>query len=125
MRIRVAVSLIALLVLVGCASDSGPSDAVYSYFEALTEADEARVVELSCADYEANATTRVATFASLDARLSDDAACTSGEVTGDSARVTCQDSIVITYGLEDQEVQLATYSAVQEGGTWRMCGEIE
>ena len=116
--------IILLFVLTGCASDA-PEDAVTGYFEALVAGDETVARSLSCAEWESIAATRITTFASLDARLEGMSCTAAGEATEGGTRVTCEGNIVATYGTEDTELPLGTYRVVQEGGSWRMCGETE
>lgn len=118
-----AVFVMLALVLAACASD-GPEQAVQGYFEALVEGDEATARALSCAEWESVAATRVSSFEALDARL-DGVTCTADGEGDGFTRVTCTGQIVITYGTENQEIPLASYRAVREGGEWRMCGEAE
>ncbi len=119
----VAVMLVGLAVLVAACASAAPEDAVTGYFEALVAGDETSARSLTCAEWEAVAAERVASFVNLDARLEGMACTAEGDATEGGTRVTCAGDIVITYGTEDQSLPLSTYRVVQEGGEWRMCGE--
>ncbi|MEL6272689.1 MAG: hypothetical protein AAFV33_05960 [Chloroflexota bacterium] len=114
----------AVFVLAACASDA-PEGAVTGYFEALVSGDETTARNLSCAEWESVAQTRITQFASLDARLEGASCSAAGTLDDGGTRVTCEGDIVITYGTEDQSLPLGNYKVVQEGGSWRMCGETE
>ncbi|MBA4375951.1 MAG: hypothetical protein C0401_07245 [Anaerolinea sp.] len=112
-----------LLAACGKSSASDPAKAVEDYWQALVAKDSARLSSLSCAAYESTALTTLESFQSVDVALND-LACTAAP-SGDSSAVTCAGNIVASYGSEDLVIDLSerTYSAVKEGGDWRMCGE--
>jgi hypothetical protein len=106
----------------GGAADGAPK-AIESYLQALVAEDQAKVVSLSCAEWEESARLEVDSFQGVKAAL-EGAVCTETGTEDGAALVTCQGKIVATYNNENQELPLntRTYQAVQEGGEWRMCG---
>lgn len=117
--------VLAGVLLSACAKTSAgdPAAAVQAYWQALVDKDSAKLSSLSCADFEQEALNTLDSFGAVTATLSD-LACTTGEVSGDSATVTCSGTITASYGTENLTLDLAdhSYSAVKEGGDWRMCG---
>ena len=111
-----------LLLAAACAQESDPSAAVTGYMQAWVAGDEAKLVSLSCAEWEPQARIQSQSFAAAEATLEDLSCQRSGE-DGDAALVTCAGKIVMDYNGEIREWELETYRAVQEGGDWRFCGE--
>ncbi len=117
-------ALVSLLTLVACAgSSTAPADAVAGYWQAMVAKDSARLSNLSCAAYEAQALITLESFGAFEPELSD-LACEVVEVDGDNASVKCAGKIEVSYGTEILTIDLAehNYAAVKEGGDWRMCG---
>ncbi len=114
---------IVLLALAACGKQDAPGQAVEAYYQALVDKDANRLVNLSCAEWEEQATLEVDSFEAVSAELKDASCQTSGE-DGDAKLVTCTGVIVATYNDEQQELSLDrhTYRVVSEGGEWRMCG---
>jgi len=134
------IAFLSLWLLPGCASsNNGPAAAaaVQSYWQAMVDRDLNKVVELSCADWEAQARTEFNSFSAVKLKL-DNVACVAVErqppasgqpasdrdAAGQAIQVTCSGSIIANYGAEDLTIDIAnrTYQAVNEGGDWRMCG---
>jgi hypothetical protein len=126
-RFVFALGLLAPLLLSACASASpaqAAAAAVQSYWQAMVDRDLNKVVELSCASWEAQARTEFNSFSAVKLKL-DHVACTvAGNATGQSVQVTCTGSIIANYGAEDLTIDIANraYRAANEGGQWRMCG---
>lgn len=119
-KLCLAALLLCLVALAGCAQSS-PESAVTAYFEALVAGEEAKLTELSCASWEAQAATQADSFRAMNPTLRD-MRCTAGEASGGFTPVTCQGAIVTNYNGETTEWPLETYRAVQEDGAWRFCG---
>lgn len=113
----------ALLGACAGGAAAGAPQAIEAYLQALVAEDQAKVVSLSCAEWEESARLEVDSFQGVKAAL-EGAVCAETGTDGDTALVTCQGKIVATYNNENQELPLntRTYQAVQEGGEWRMCG---
>jgi hypothetical protein len=112
-----------ILALAACSQQDAPAQAIEAYLQALVDKDADRLVTLSCADWEEQATMEVDSFEAVSATLKDANCQTSGQE-GDATLVTCTGSIVATYNDEQQELGLdrQVYRVVSEGGEWRMCG---
>jgi len=122
--IFLTLSLISLLALTACASESSaPADAVAAYWQAMVAKDSAQLSSLSCAAYEAQALITMESFGAFEPVLSD-LACEVTSTDGDSANVKCSGKIKVSYGAEILTIDLAknNYAALKEGGDWRMCG---
>jgi hypothetical protein len=81
------------------------------------------MISLSCADWEAKARIEATSFKSMDAKL-DGVTCTAGTADGSNSTVTCTGRILTSYNGASREWRLdeRPFSAVLEGGEWRMCG---
>lgn len=110
----------ALLAACSSASDSGdPAKVVADYLNAKVASDEAAMRPLLCSAMETDLAREASSFAGLGARL-ENMTCTRD---GQSNTVTCTGAIVATYGTEESEFPLVTYSVMQEDGAWKWCGE--
>lgn len=120
-----ATILLATLILSACASGNGGGavGAVEDYLDALVAKDEARLLTLSCGEWEDDALLELDSFQAVTARL-EGVSCEQTGTEGDTALVRCNGNIVATYNEEDQELDLSvrTYQVVQEGGDWLVCG---
>lgn len=115
--------LLALLFLAGCTASAGPADAMAAYWQALIAKDGAQISSLSCAAFEEEAMVTLESFNSVEIKLKD-LACAVNSESGDTASVTCNGSIIASYGAEDLVIDLSqrSYSVKKEGGDWRVCG---
>lgn len=115
--------LLALLFLAGCTASAGPADAMAAYWQALIAKDGAQISSLSCATFEEEAMVTLESFNSVEIKLKD-LACAVNSESGDTASVTCNGSIIASYGAEDLVIDLSqrSYSVKKEGGDWRVCG---
>ena len=113
--------LLGCLLLAACTSsgDSDPAQTVEQYLQAKVASDEEAMRPLLCSAMEADLTREASSFAGLGARL-ENMTCTRD---GESNTVTCTGAIVATYGTEESEFPLESYSVVQEDGAWKWCGE--
>ncbi len=98
--------------------------AVQSYWQAMVDRDLNKVVELSCADWEAQARTEFNSFSAVKLKLENVACQAPADASGQSIKVTCTGAIIANYGAEDLTIDIANraYNTVNEGGEWRMCG---
>jgi len=120
--------LVALLIVGGlltaCASAKHPAAvAVEDYLKALVDKDEARLVSLTCPDFESDALLQLDSFSLVKTKL--DGLDCQAQAQDDTAQVTCQGRILATYGTEDQQFDLSekTFLVVNQGGDWLVCGE--
>jgi len=120
--------LAALLIVGGlltaCASAKHPAAvAVEDYLQALVDKDEARLVSLTCPDFESDALLQLDSFSLVKTKL--DGLDCQAQAQDDTAQVTCQGRILATYGTEDQQFDLSekTFLVVNQGGDWLVCGE--
>lgn len=124
MRRLTPLIIVTALLLTGCAEKSSAPDAIASYLRAQVAGDTRKLVELSCAAWEAEATTAAAAFQSVNARI-EGLSCQQTGKDGEFSLVTCTGTLVIQYRGEDprqQSLPELTYRAYQEDGTWKMCG---
>lgn len=118
--------LIAFL-LAACGSTGETSDAagqvVVDYYEALTGGDVNLMRSLSCAAFEEKAQLEFDAFAGVETRLNN-LQCQSSGTEGEFTLVNCSGGILATYGNEDTEFDLSsfTFRTLEEAGEWRMCG---
>ena len=118
------------LLLVGslfaaCASAKPPAAlAVEDYLQALVDKDEARLVSLTCPDFEDDALLQLDSFSLVKTKL-EGLDCQAQAQDDDTAQVTCQGQILATYGTEDQQFDLSekAFQVVNQGGDWLVCGE--
>jgi hypothetical protein len=116
--------VIFALLLAACGGEpDAASAAIEDYLDALADKDAARLTALSCADWEAEATRELDSFAAVTPQL-EDVSCRTADTEGDVTLVECTGSIRVTYSDEDKvfELESRRYRAVFEGGEWRMCG---
>lgn len=112
------------LIFSACGSQKAPAaSAVESYLNALISKDATRVSNLSCKNWQEQASLELESFQAVTAQLKD-LNCTAGNSDGAFTLVTCQGKIVASYNGENQEIDLVgrVYQVGQEGGEWRVCG---
>ena len=108
----------------GCsANQDKAAQAVEAYFQALQGKDEAALVSHTCSSWEADARTEFNSFSAVKITL-EDFSCQQTDQSGDFTLVSCQGSLVASYGAEDLVLDFSerVYKVIQEGGDWRMCG---
>lgn len=117
--------LIMIAMIAGaCAGDANqPAEAVEAYLQALVSKDANKLVNASCAAWEADARQEMDSFLAVKVDLQD-AHCQELSREGYSSLVACSGKIIANYGAEVLEINLAdrNYQVVLEGGQWRMCG---
>jgi len=148
-RLLMVTLLSVILLLAGCNGDGGDSDsddasdnitateevtnndgaaeAVINYLEAKVAGDEEGVASWICSEMEASIQAESLSFASVEASLSEDAACiveSIGDTVDGFTLVSCVGQIEAVYqGGEDRNFELTSYRTIEEDGEWRWCGE--
>jgi len=121
----IAASLLLAGLLYACSPSKHPAAAaVEAYLRALVDKDEARLVGLTCKDFEADALLEFDSFSLVKTRL-EGLKCQAQDTGESSAKVTCQGQIIATYGAEDQQFDLGKriYQVQKEGSDWLVCGQ--
>jgi hypothetical protein len=119
---RFILVLVVVIILTGCAAADDPGRTAEAYFQALVDDDTARLADLTCTAFEAQAQANASSFRGTGARLVDlQCQLTTTETT--YSIVTCRGKIVIAYQGEDREFPLGQVQMIQQEGSWRMCGE--
>ena len=123
-KVVLAFQLLFIIIAAGCRNIETSSAAVAAenYLYALAEKDKARVVALSCKEWEESATLEVDALLSVEAKVVD----LSCEVTAenvDDSQVICSGSLDLTYNDEIRTIDLSrrTYFLRKEDGQWRVC----
>lgn len=118
-------SLLTCLLLASCAGLAGtPEESVESYLRAVVSVDEIEAINSSCAAWEQQAGLESAAYQGVEAQL-ENLDCSVLVQDGESAAVSCTGQIRYSYaGGEYQIDELGgrVFSAVVEGGEWKMCG---
>jgi len=122
MKKFVVLLLLILLLAAACSSSSGsdPAQTVEKYMQAKADADADTISQLLCSEMENVFERESRTFESVSGVHIEGMSC---QQVGDSQVVSCQGTIVATYGTEDTEFPLASYRVVEEDGEWKWCGE--
>jgi hypothetical protein len=128
MRLRyITVCLFIVIMLTSLSACAGagdvPAQVVERYHQALVEKDQERLLNSSCADWEAMALMELDSFMSVETELVE-FACQTTSSDEKNATVTCEGAISATYDGEAREfpLDIQTFLVVQEGGEWRLCG---
>ena len=81
------------------------------------------MINLSCADWEADARKEFSSLQGVKARL-DGLSCAVDSTAGETALVACAGNIVANYNGEDRPLALdkRKFKLVADGGQWLMCG---
>ena len=105
------------------ASSNGAAEAVEGYVNAIVSNDEAKLISLSCADWESDALIELDSFQLVNITL-DGFACQQTGTDGEITLVDCQGKMLLSYNNEAQELDLSTrtYQVVEQGGDWLVCG---
>ena len=117
----------ALLAFVGalsaCQKSDDPVATVQAYLQARVQSDATQMVNLSCADWEAQARIEAASFKSMNAKL-EGVTCQVNSSDANNALVSCQGKIVTAYNGETRDWPPANglFKLVHQQGEWRMCG---
>ena len=112
-------------VLAACSTGKHPAAlSVEAFLKALVDKDEAGMVALTCSEFETDALLEYDAFSLVKTRL-EGLDCQTSSEQDNRASVTCQGTIIATYGSEDQDFELSdrVYSMVKQSGDWLVCGE--
>lgn len=127
-RVSVWLSLATLMFglvlgLSACQKSDDAAQIVQTYLQARVQSDETQMINLSCADWEAQARVEAASFKSMNAKL-DGVTCQVSSNDNSTAIVACQGKIVTAYNGETRDWPLADrqFKLVNQQGEWRMCG---
>lgn len=111
-----------LLLVAACSNVAGdPADTVERYLQAKIEGNADLIGELLCSEMEADLQREAVSFSGVTDPRIEGLACTAG----DNNIVSCDGTILATYGTSEEEIPLSSYRVVQEDGEWRWCGEGE
>lgn len=122
MKKIVVILLLITVLIVACSSstESNPAATVERYLQAKADADADTISQLLCSEMENVLERESRTFESVSGVHIEGLSC---QQVGDNQVVTCQGTIIATYGTEDTEFPLASYRVVEEDGEWKWCGE--
>jgi hypothetical protein len=120
---RIGILAIILFSLAGCSSSEGASAAIENYLKALEAKDDVAAVNASCLAWEQGAFAEASSFEAVEVTLEGLACRDAGSLDG-STLVRCEGTFVANYGGEIQniDVSLRNFRAVDEDGVWKMCG---
>lgn len=120
MKKFIVVLMLVMLLAAACSSSSDPAQTVEKYMQAKADADADTIRQLLCSEMEYVFERESRTFESVTGVHIEGMSC---QQVGESQVVSCQGTIVATYGTEDTEFPLASYRVVEEDGEWKWCGE--
>ncbi len=105
----------------GVAGD--PARIIEDYLKARVEANTDAMINLSCADWEADARKESNSLRGVKSRL-EEMRCAVDSATDETALVVCTGSIVANYNGEDRPLPLdkRKFKLTADGGQWLMCG---
>jgi hypothetical protein len=126
MAYKIPLSIFLLTyILVSCSGTAGaPEQSIEDYLKAVVSVDEIEAINNSCAAWEQQAVLESAAYQGVETQL-ENLDCSVLVQEGESAAVSCTGQIRYSYaGGEDQLDELGgrVFSAVVEGGEWKMCG---
>ena len=113
-----------ILLLTACSSNqNGAAQAVEAYIQALSNKDQAKLSNLSCSDWEADAMLEMDSLTAVGSKV-ENLACQQTGQEGSDTYISCTGVMALDYNGEAQQIDLSsrTYIARQEDGEWRMCG---
>lgn len=126
--ITIVFSALCALALIACSNSNAAgagsaSQTVQDYLQARVEGNLDKMINLSCADWEAQARVEATSFKSMKASL-DGVTCKDTGTSGDYTLVSCTGKIVTSYNGESREWSVSDhpYRVAKDGGDWRMCG---
>ena len=119
-RLLILLMLLPLFTIACSSSGSDPAQTVEAYMQAKADADADTIGQLLCSEMEAVLERESRTFESVSGVHIEGMSC---QQVGDSQVVTCEGTIIATYGTEETEFPLASYRVVEEDGEWKWCGE--
>jgi len=123
-RLSFTAALFALAFgLSACQKSDARVQTVQDYLQARVQSDETQMVNLSCADWEAQARIEATSFKSMNAKL-EGVTCQVTSSDANNALVSCQGKIVTAYNGDTRDWPPAPgqFKLVLQQGEWRMCG---
>lgn len=122
-RLILSVCWLALALAACSSNDNSAVEAVQSYLQAIVDQDSDRLINRSCAAWEASARTEMDSLTATSATLEEVLCEETGEQDGDTL-VSCTGKILFDYNGEIQELDLSgrSYAVREERGEWRVCG---
>ena len=110
--------------LTACTPAQTPASmTVENYLQALSDKDEQAMVAMICPEFEFDALLEFDALAQVETELKD-VSCQQVDTDENGARVTCSGAITSTYGSElfDYELSGRTYTVIEDGTQWLVCG---
>ncbi len=123
MKKNIVVILLAFC-LTACAPTQTPaSQAVEDYLQILSDKNEQGLLSRICPEYEVDALIEFDALAQVETELKD-VSCQQVSADVGTATVTCSGSIISNYGSElfNYDLSGRTYSVIENGETWLVCG---
>jgi hypothetical protein len=124
-------AMLVILILAGCGGSgqtqqeghSPAAQAVESYLQALAGKDENAFSQWLCPDWEMDAFLEYDAYSGMETKL-DQVSCNQTGSQDGTALVNCQGKILLSYGTEQQQVDLSprTYRLIAQNGSWQVCG---
>ena len=115
--------IVALLLFSACnLASQNPSIVVQNYLDALVKKDPAKLISLSCKNWETEAQKELDSFMNVGASL-EGLNCSIKSQSTNNATVNCQGYIQLTYDTEVQRIDLSkrTYQLTLENNDWHVC----
>jgi hypothetical protein len=113
-----------MLFLTACMPAQTPASlTVESYLQALSDKDEQAMLSMICPEFEFDALLEFDALAQVETELRG-VSCQQIEADAEGTRVTCSGAITSTYGGElfNYELSGRTYTVIEDGEQWLVCG---
>ena len=117
-----------IVMLAGCApaqtaGHTPAAQAAEAYLKALAGKDENAFSQWICPNWEMDAFLEFDAYSGMETQL-DHVACSQTGTQDGAALVSCQGKILLSYGAEQQQVDLSqrTYRLVSQSSNWQVCG---
>jgi hypothetical protein len=117
-------NLLWIMLLAACTPAQTPASlAVESHLQALVDRDEGLLLSQICQEYEFDALLEFDALAQVETGLKD-VSCQQVSEDENTALVTCSGSITSNYGSElfNYDLNGRTYTVIEHGETWLVCG---
>lgn len=122
-RIAVLLTTIGVLMVAGCAQNSGPEKTVETFLKAMLAGDQDKAFSVVCPDWETQAAVELAAFSGVSGKI-EGMTCKAAGKDDDFTLVTCEGTMVLDYRGEERERSLAgtQYLTRKLDGEWKVCG---
>ena len=127
-RNSIMIIVLISLFLAGCNSIQNASDpaevaTLRQFIQAFADKNEAAYSRLICPSWESEAYLEFDAYQGMQSKLGD-LTCRRVGGQGGEADVNCQGKISLSYGTEQQEIDITPriYHLVSNGGNWQVCG---